>query len=90
MVTHINTLPEIFQPPLLHYFPLGQLPVQEVEKRCRAEVKANAVKRRRPASGQRSVTAASEVQEERKECNEKIARKKRPGIIIKYEILLNL
>ena len=50
------------------------------------------MKRRRPASGQRAETAASEdrVQEERKECNEKIARKERPGIIIKYEILLNL
>ena len=30
------------------------------------------------------------VQEERKEATEKIARKERPGIIIKYEILLNL
>ena len=48
------------------------------------------MKRRRPASGQRAETAASEVQEERKECNEKIARKERPGIIIKYEILLKL
>ena len=48
------------------------------------------MKRSRPASGQRSVTAASEVQEERKECNEKIARKEGPGIIIKYEILLKL
>ena len=51
-------------------------------------------RRSRPASGQRSVTAASEdryrVQEEMKECNEKIARKERPGIIIKYEILLKL
>ena len=33
---------------------------------------------------------SSGVQEERKEATEKIARKERPGIIIKYEILLNL
>ena len=51
-----------------------------------AEVKDNAMKRRR----QRAETAASEVQEERNECNEKIARKERPGIIIKYQILLKL
>ena len=43
-----------------------------------AEVKAAATKSRRPSSGQRAETAASEVQEERKECNEKIARKERP------------
>ena len=33
---------------------------------------------------------SSGVQEERKEATEKIARKERPGIIIKYEILLKL
>ena len=33
---------------------------------------------------------SSGVQEERKEATEKIPRKERPGIIIKYEILLKL